>query len=102
SDDPLPAWPLDENGPTIGDFWMGYSPLYVLDVPTVKSFAHVLEAISEVSLARRFQIDFRQYKDMDEEEKEDVFAGVMECFDEVAQLVQQAAINDEAIVWYIS
>jgi hypothetical protein len=101
-DDPLPAWPLVEGSPTIGDFWMGYSPLYLLDLPAVQSFAHVLESISEASLVRRFRIDFSQYKDMDAEEKEGVFAGMMECFEEVAQLVQQAAANDEAIVWYIS
>jgi hypothetical protein len=100
--DPMPTWPLTEDGPTIGDFWMGYSPLYVLVPNAVHAFAVSLSTISHDQLSRRFQMDFREYDDMDEEEKADVFAGMMACFEDLAQLVQSAAAANNAIVWYIS
>jgi Domain of unknown function (DUF1877) len=101
-EDPFPVWPITEGGATIGDFWMGYSPLYVLTPQEVHAFAETARSISRERLAHRFQIEFRQYDNMDEEEKEGVFEGMMACFDDLAQLVHHAAAADEAIVWYIS
>jgi hypothetical protein len=102
NEDSFPVWPISEGGATIGDFWMGYSPLYVLRPQEVHVFADTTRSISRERLAQRFQIEFRQYDDMDETEKEEVFEGMMACFDDLVQLVQHASAADEAIVWYIS
>jgi len=98
-DDPLPSWPITEDAsPTIG---LMLSDMYFLDPTAVQSFAQIIPAFSRERLARRYGIDLQRQDAVDDEEKDWIFEAMVMCVEDLARLVQEAAANNEVILWSI-
>jgi hypothetical protein len=98
-DDPLPSWPITEDAsPTISPM---LSDIHFLDPAAVQSFAHTITAFSRERLARRYSIDLQHQDALDDEEKDWIFEAMVGCVEDLTRLVQQAAANNEVILWSI-
>lgn len=115
ADDELPTWNILGEGVTfqdltfepskcaqyIGDFWMGYSPLYYIKPSDIKDHINQLNLCNAEILQMRFRVIQTTENKEEAEELEQFLEGLLNYYVDVLSFFKEAQQNSEAILWYI-
>lgn len=102
----LPDWPIkifveaDDQAACIGDFQIGYSKLYLLQAVEISLYVHVLKRLARRLLKRHFFMQRVMNRDHNNSLLMPFFCWELRIVDKLIVLLEQAARDQEALVWY--